>query len=160
MIPSSPNPRPVSMRASYVFEQSNGDVTKAYYHRLGESGPAGRIAVALFRAQKTSTRAKLYRGRRFKSAAYDVKQWSINELVRELRGVALYPYGWGYDPTQDMNPHVLYVELPQGQVSFHSPVRLDGPDYLSVWDGERASCARILEFCDDVLRAAESKGGS
>lgn len=55
-------------------------------------------------------------------------------------------WGWKPDPTQRHAKFVLSVDLPNGQVSFHSPVRHVGPDYEGEWDGER-----IIEFCESVL---------
>lgn len=72
------------MTAFEVFHQQNGDVTKAYYAELSSCGPLGEIAVALFRAQKRSSRAKDYRRGRWRRAAYDVKEWSISEVCRLL----------------------------------------------------------------------------
>jgi len=40
---------------------------------------------------------------------------------------------------------VVYFELPQGQVSFHSPTRGSGPDYPGEWDGTHTSQDRITE---------------
>jgi hypothetical protein len=46
---------------------------------------------------------------------------------------------------------VLYIDLPNGQASFHSKDRFKGPDYLGQFDGaEGASEARICAFCDSV----------
>jgi hypothetical protein len=63
------------------------------------------------------------------------------------------PWGWGIDNQMpEFSPrHVLYIELPQGQVSFHSHERFAGPDYLAKWDAQHASAERILRFCDEVL---------
>ena len=77
------------MTAREVFHQQNGDVTKAYYAELAALGPQGEIAVALFRAQKRSSRAKDYRRGRYRAAAYDVKSWSMRELCRLLAAHAL-----------------------------------------------------------------------
>jgi hypothetical protein len=140
-------------RAIDVFLQNDGEVTKAYYAELNALGPAGQIAVALFRCQKRSTAAKRYRGGRFRRAAYDVKNWSLGELCRLLiaHAAALgITFGWKKDPDQPFYPWVLYIELPQGQVSFHSPDRGAGPEFRCVWDGLKASQDRILEFCDAV----------
>lgn len=46
------------MKASQIFNQNNGDVTKAYYAEMNGKGFLGQLAVALFRAQKRSTAAK------------------------------------------------------------------------------------------------------
>ena len=49
------------------------------------------------------------------------------------------------------NKWVLYVDLPNiGQVSFHSPERLAGPDYDGEWDGARLSAERIIRFSQMV----------
>ena len=159
------------MKAIEVFAQSNGELTKRYYVELEKRGSLGLIAVNLFRAQKTSTRAKLYRGRRYKDAAYDTKTWSMQNLVKILAdrwpelwreniesGADRPTYGWKEDPETlfgERASWVLYVDLPQGQVSFHSPTRLDGPDYVGEWDGQRKSAERILAFCDSVYAGAE-----
>jgi len=167
------------MTASGVFHQQNGEVTTAYYARLNQLGPAGQVAVALFRAQKRSSRAKDYRRGRYRRMAYDVKSWSIDEACRllEKHGDELgIRWGWKEDPTVlfgERASWVLYVDLPvdlislqypgelgagpSGQVSFHSPHRGKGPDYLGAWDGQRASEARILAFCDAVVASC---GGS
>ena len=50
------------MNIHAIYEGSNGDATRALYEHLQTLGPAGVIALNLFRAQKCSTRAKLYRG--------------------------------------------------------------------------------------------------
>ncbi len=155
-IESAPEPR-----ASKVFHQQDGRITKAYYAELSALGPIGLVALNLFRAQKRSSRAKDYRRGKWRRAAYDVKSWSMDELCRILaeHGEALgIKFGWkedagvvfGSDPS-----FVLYVELPQGQISFHQPHRGAGPDYPGEWDGRRgASEERIIRFCDGVSGAA------
>jgi hypothetical protein len=146
------------MRATDVFAGSDGELTRRYYAALQTRGPVGLIAMNLFRAQKTSTRAKLYRGRRYKSAAYDVKSYSMSELCRVLadHGAQLgIAYGWKEDPATVFGSEpswVLYVDLASyGQVSFHSPSRGSGPAYSGEWDGQHASERRFLAFCDHVF---------
>jgi hypothetical protein len=118
-------------------------------------GPAGRVAVLLFRAQKSSRRAKMYGGHsRHGERAYGRKGESLRELSAALGESAIalgITYGWGRDEGCE-NSCVFYVELPGfGQVSFHSPDRYDGPDYPGEWDGRRASEERIINFCQQVL---------
>jgi hypothetical protein len=146
------------MNALEVWTQSNGEVTRKFYAELWELGPLGDIAVALFRANKCSARAKMYRGRGYKSAAYDRKEWSIGKLVEELIAHAEplgIVWGWREDPQQPFHKWVIYVELPNdiGQVSFHLATRGQGPDYLKDWDGQQASTERICKFCDQVFVA-------
>src|SRR5207253_3086437 len=113
------------------------------YAELEKRGPAGLVAVNLFRAQKCSTRAKVYRGRSYRDMAYDRKSWSMGNLVEilKLHGAALaIAFGWRADPLTpfgDAPSWVLYIDLPQGQVSFHSPSRGEGPEYICAWDGQR-----------------------
>src|ERR1051326_6304313 len=154
------------LRAVEVVEGSDGDGTKAYYAELEKCGPVGIVALNLFRAQKCSTRAKGYRGGirgkgSYRRMAYDRKSWSIENLCRVLaaHSEALgIRYGWKADPACvfDQDPSwVLYVDLPQGQVSFHSPNRGEGPDYAADWDGKRLSAERIIQFCDSVYARDE-----
>jgi len=139
-----------------VYLGSDGEVTKAYYRELEKYGPAGIVAVNLFRAQKCSARAKVYRGGirgkgSFKSMAYDRKNWSLNNLCHALMEHAAslgIGFGWKADPATKGYEWVLYVDLPSGQVSFHSPKRMPGPEYRGEWDGVGRSAERILEWCD------------
>jgi hypothetical protein len=142
------------VKAGDVFAQNNGNTTKAYYGELAKCGHAGELAVALFRAQKRSSAAKKYRGSRFRSDAYDVKNWSMSEITRLLQKDNLgMAWGWGYDENTPNFEHVLYVELPSGQCSFHSAERLNGPAYARGWDGFHMSKEHILRFCDAVMSA-------
>ena len=142
------------MRAEAIFLQNNGDVTKAFYAEMNGYGPAGQVAVALFRAQKRSRAAKRYRRGQFTRAAYDVKNWSLGEVCRILGvhgdklGIA---WGWQSDPKAKGYENVLYVDLPTGQCSFHSPERFAGPDYRGKWSGRHDSAEIILAFCDGVM---------
>lgn len=143
---------PISALAVYLG--SDGEFTKLYY--------AGIVALNLFRAQKCSARAKVYRGGirgqgSFRGMAYDKKQWSMKCLCEQLEksaGELGIVWGWKEDPiaeqSGDPNSWVLYVELPNGQVSFHSPSRGVGPDFAGEWDRQRQSQERIIAFCDLV----------
>lgn len=150
------------MRAIDVYLGSDGQVTTAYYRELEQLGPIGVVAMNLFRAQKCSARAKLYRGGirgkgSYKSMAYERKTYSMQQLATTLakHGEALgIRWGWKKDPKTlfgDRESWVLYVDLPQGQVSFHSPQVYIGPKYSGEWDGVKKSCERILAFCDQVF---------
>ena len=136
-----------------VYDGSDAERTKALYRELEELGPVGTIAVNLFRAQKASSRAKLYRGRGFKGAAYDKKQWSMSNLCDALHAHAgSIRWGWGIDHLQVLHRNVLYIDLPTGQVSFHSEWRSRGPDYPGEWDGCRdASADRIVRWVAQLL---------
>lgn len=160
---------PPNLDALRVYAGSDGELTKRYYALLALSGPVGEIAVNLFRAQKCSARAKKYRGGvrglgSFKGMAYDRKGWAIEQLSKAL---AAHPelgieFGWKKDPKMsEYDPcWVLYIDLPEGQVSFHSVARYAGPDYPRDWDQQKKSEERILSFCNRVvaerLRRSES----
>lgn len=138
-------------RVLAVYQGSDGDATRALYAELEQFGPRGAPAVNLFRAQKNSERAKVYRGRGYRGAAYDRKQWAMDNLAQALAGDVL-AWGWGEDPTQPFHKAVLYVDLPSGQVSFHCATRGAGPDYPGVWDRQVGqSPGRIYRFVADVL---------
>ena len=144
----------MELKASDVFHQQNGEVTKNYYAKMNSKGLPGQLAVALFRAQKRSTAAKKYRRGKFSHAAYDVKNWSLSEVCRILAVMQAFEsaprWGWKRDPKTSGYEWVLYVELPTGQCSFHSPERLNGPDYGGEWDGIGMSQERICRYCDLV----------
>lgn len=148
-----------------VYGTSNGELTRNYYKDLSVIGPIGIVAMNLFRAQKCSVRAKAYRRGSWTADAYQRKQYSMEELCKCLmqHGQSLsIPFGWKQDPNVvfskyygDENPEpswVLYIDLPTGQVSFHTKARCVGPDYPGQWDGEKgASEKRVLEFCDYIF---------
>jgi hypothetical protein len=148
-----------AMTALEVYAGSDGAETRAFYAELETLGAIGLVAMNLFRAQKCSSRAKVYRGGirgkgSYRSMAYDRKGWSLKQLCEILQahssevGIA---FGWGRDESEHLNSWVLYVDLPCGQVSFHSPERYEGSDYQGQWDGKRASEQRIIQFCQSVL---------
>lgn len=125
-----------------VFDGSDGEATRRLYIDLEMQGPVGVVAVNLFRASKSSVRAKVYRGRGYRGMAYDRKNWSIKNLSKVLithAGPLGIKWGWGVDQEAIAkgSPHcnVLYVETPAGQVSFHSRDRGVGPYYAGKWNG-------------------------
>lgn len=136
-----------------VYEGSNGDQTRALYRELEGLGPVGTVAVNLFRAHKTSGRAKDYRGgdRRgsYRKQSYATKEWSLGNLVAALTtdDVGLV-WGWAIDEAlrmrDDPHHHVLYVDLPTGQVSFHTGQRMGDRLYPGVWDGARKMGAKRI----------------
>lgn len=151
------------MNALDVYLGSNGDTTVKYYKQLSERGPVGLLAMNLFRAMKCSDRAKQYTRGSWKRDAYDRKQYSMEQLIKILQehGQAL-GIRWGIKkdpkilfgvPGQAQPSTVLYVDLPNGQVSFHSPVHYAGlPEYPDEWDGQTgASRQRVILFCDNVF---------
>jgi hypothetical protein len=149
-----------------VFKGSDGASTKALYAELETKGPAGVLALNLFRAKKNSDRAKVYRGGipgkgSYRRLAYDRKNWAMSNLVSvltqhaEALGVR---WGWKDDPAQAYHRWVLYVDTPTGQVSFHTAGRLAGPDYAGTWD--RAGDVIAIRICSwiEQLLQPESPG--
>lgn len=160
------------LNACQVYYGSNGGATRSFCVRLEKCSQLGRIAAALFRAQKASSRAKVYHGgihRRdggwdsYRELAYERKAECLGKLcwLLEEDDCGLQ-WGWKSDPGQSFAGQVLYVDLPVGQVSFHSTARFAGPDYPGDWDGEHKSEQRILDFADRVLndKHAELSGES
>ena len=140
-----------------IFEGSNGDDTKELYAALEKLGPVGHVALNLFRAQKCSGRAKVYKGRgsrEWKSNAYERKNWSLGNLCFVLAEHAEplgIRWGWKEDAEQEFHRWVLYVEIPTGQVSFHAEKRLCDVDYSGAWDGSRQSAQRIVSWVTQLL---------
>jgi hypothetical protein len=149
----------VISQARTIFDGSDAAATRAYYAQLSERGPAGLVAMNLMRAQKCSTRAKAYRGRANKDAAYARKEYSLRELCKILMAHAEslhIQWGWARDDKQKFYPWVLYVDLPlasqiPSQASWHAPARGEGPDYPDVWDGTHLSERHVLAYCDQVM---------
>lgn len=150
------------MDAQKVFDGSDGSITVEYYKLLASKGPIGKLAVALFRAQKCSERAKKYRRGSYRRDAYDRKTWSIGELIKVLEqhpnNVAQYGVRWGWkqDPNVifDGGPSwVFYCDIPTGQVSFHVRDRGQGKAYEGEWDGVRGiSQKRVIDFCNQIIK--------
>jgi hypothetical protein len=124
-------------------------------------GAAGIVAVNLFRAQKCSARAKVYRGGNghgsFRSQAYERKNWSMGNLCKVLAehaaGLGIV-WGWKIDPAQEFHNWVLYIDLPDvGQVSFHSASPLSPERYAGDWDHTHLSAERIIRYVDSILAA-------
>ena len=146
-----------------TYNGSDGDATKRMYERLTALGtPLGSIAINLFRAQKASARAKVYRGGGFRGMAYDRKQWSMGNLCDCLTTNAeaiSMTWGWQKDHSQSYHSTVLYLDLPSGQVSFHTDQRGVGPDYPGEWDGLRGmSAERVCRFVASVLDGHSATG--
>lgn len=157
----------LSVREAYFG--SDGGATLRVMTRLKKAGRLGLIAAQLFRAQKASSRAKKYRGgirRRsgefdsYRELAYEKKEKALgglcSALVADSCGIR---WGWKPDPKQPYAKFVVYIDLPNGQCSFHSPERLAGPDHDGEWDGDRGSEARIIEFCERVLAESSEECG-
>jgi hypothetical protein len=144
-----------------IYQGSNGDATKALYAELEQLGPIGLIGVNLFRACKCSERAKAYRkGPGHKTAAYDRKDWSIGNLARALQANQVLGLKWGWALDEELrgrgdpHHHIIYIELPTGQVSFHTGQRHDGPDFAGQWDGARGVAPnRICRFVARLFKA-------
>lgn len=140
---------------SLIYTGSDGEATRTLYQRLEPLGPIGIVATNLFRAVKSSMRAKDYRGGRHRRAAYDRKGWAMDNLCAVLaehaHAAGVVAWGWQVDQAQAFHRHVLYIDLPTGQVSFHTAERGAGPDYPGAWDGSKASPERIVRFVAQVI---------
>lgn len=136
-----------------IYDGSDGDRTMGLYRKLERLGGAGVLAMNLFRACKNSQRAKQYRGRQYKDAAYGRKQWAMGNLVTALEQAdPPVEWGWALDDAQPHHKWVLYIDTPRGQVSFHTAERGRGPDYSKAWDGIRdAGAGRVCSWVVDLL---------
>lgn len=148
-----------------IYEGSDGNTTKLLYERLTKNhGALGDIAVNIFRAHKTSGRAKKYRGGGYRGMAYDRKDWSIRNLCRVLAecGAAHgIRYGWKVDHSREAHQWVIYVDLPTGQVSFHQAARGEGPDYPGEWDGVKMmGPTRICKWIEIILAGGDHDLGA
>lgn len=137
--------------ASRAYRAFLSDMPLEFCTTLERLSQEGKIAALLFRAQYASSRAKRFTGRHSRSRAYDNKGEYLEKLCQVLLDNSCgLVWGWGTDCAPNMPSDVLYVDLPQGQISFHSLDRFEGPDYLSRWDGLDVSERRILLFCEQI----------
>ena len=142
-----------------AYYGSDATVTRRLHRKLESLGHEGQIAAHLLRAQKASSRAKGYgrsrhRGFRvtYSDLSYARKGDSITALCELLSKESCgLRWGWARDPANPKVEWLLYVDLPVGQVSFHSPARGTGPDYAAGWDGAQTSEERIIAYCDSLL---------
>jgi hypothetical protein len=139
-----------------IYLGSHGGRTRSYLSKLEKLGWEGKVAAQVFRAQKASSRAKAYKGGltnvSYSDLAYDAKAKAISRLCELLaEDPTRMTWGWKEDPSEDYAPWVLYVELPNGQVSFHSRERMTGPNFVGKWDEAYDSDLRILQFCDNAF---------
>ncbi len=136
------------MSVEEIFDGSDGTATRWLHRRLDKLG--GTIAKLCLLAQKSSERAKKYGRSKYRDMSYDRKGEGLEQLCAELSKQDQIRWGWGVDGN---GPHcnVLYVDLPVGQVSWHSSDRYEGPDYPDEWDGLRASHDRVIEYAHCVL---------
>lgn len=149
---------PVLDRVTAVYRGSDSMATCGLYAEL-ELVTNGMVAVNLLRICKKSSRAKTYRGRS-KGSAYSGKDWALGQLVDLLPASGL-AWGWGEDLSLkydgDPHHHILYVELPSGQVSFHMAWRHPTPYHDRGWDGVRHMAAeRICAWAATLLGEAMS----
>jgi len=138
-----------------VFEGADSARTRRVLRNLEQIGLLGRVAAQLFRTQKSSGRAKVYRGD-YAHYAYHRKGEFLKQLCELLSQQKQLAWGWGTDVEMAENGpcHVLYVDLPKGQASFHSFERWDGPDYTGDWDGTHESESNIIDFGEKIYSTA------
>ena len=89
----------------------------------------------------------------YRDLSYQRKDKKIQELAQFLennKGLVAR-WGWGKDLESEGPKNILYVDLREGQVSFHSWKRYSGDNYPGKWDRQGISEHRILAFCDRLL---------
>ncbi len=150
--PSGPRAKQPSV-ISLAYRGSDPRLTRLVTKQLEQEGDIGHIAATLFRAQKASSRAKTYRGE-YIDYAYGRKNRELGKLCT-LLGQSAFNWGWREDSSagrRGFGPRwVLYIDLPDGQVSFHAFERLCDKGYDASWDGKHESESRILSFCHRLL---------
>lgn len=148
------NARGSEIRNAYFG--SNAMATRRSYGKLESIGPLGQITAELLRAQKASARAKKYHGGHgrvsYRRRAYERKSDALGMLcaLLESDNCRLH-WGWTWDPNQSQSPWVIYIDLPNGQVSFHARDRGHGPSYEGNWDGKHESEERIIAFAETLM---------
>jgi hypothetical protein len=136
------------MTAKEAFDTSDAADFRGFAKLLEEVGALGKIAADLLRCQKSSTRAKLYGRSEYRTFSYERKETHLARLCVQLATAGL-TWGWQEDKSSHV-PWILYVDLPNGQVSFHCYERFTGPEYPGKWDEQHASEVRVIGFADWV----------
>jgi hypothetical protein len=106
-----------------------------------------RATCALVRVFVSNTEAKLAER---SGPDYAAKLGHLKTLCAELKSTP-WEWGWTIDTTKGRR-HVLVVELPTGQVAFHSPRRFAGPDYAKgIEEQTSRTIDRIGLYCQNLL---------
>lgn len=139
------------LSVSNIYSGSDPAASRKLCLTLEKKSHLGKIASELYRSQKASARAKVYRGGNYRDLAYERKGACLRKLceILSLDSCGLV-WGWGKDKDGYLDD-VLYIDLPQGQVSFHSSERFKGPKYQFSWDCQHESEDRIVAFIESVL---------
>lgn len=138
-------------RVALIYAGTDGDATRALFDELCGHGVRGRLAMHLFRAQKCTARAAIAVGT-YRDLAVGRKKWALEQLADCLRNEATYLFGWAVDPEDPRLPWVLIVDLPNGQVRFHTAVKGNGPPYPGEWEGsDEQTLERVLAFVNAAL---------
>ncbi len=131
------------------------EITSGVYQALQAHGTLGYVALNLFRASQCNLDVKQTTGRRLSREAYERKIWSISLLAETLKQHAdklHLQWGWSVDEAEPRFKHILFVELPTGQVSFNTDKRSLGPKLKANLDGQKGqSGVRICEFVTQIL---------
>jgi hypothetical protein len=108
-----------------------GEATKALYARLEACGVQGFLAVQLFRACKSSERAKVYRGGNrqgsYRRQAYDRKQWSL----RRSRSRPGLSGEWDGRPGQSASRVCVWVARILGSVEVSADMARSADQHLA-----------------------------
>jgi hypothetical protein len=123
---------------------------KMQLNRLDYCPKARAFRLAL-EIEDCSTQGKKYGWSEWSHRKYQEK----TELIEKLCKLCAIE-GWIYGKHNSMSfpPHIVYFELPLcEQISFHTTLTIDVPDYRGVWDGKRHSTLGKLEKAiTDYLR--------
>lgn len=123
--------------------------------------PAGLTASFMLRVQGYSDQAKQERSRSAAKSLYQSKDWALTRLYYALHDYAEIlgiVWGWGTDPACPGFAHVLYADIPTGQVSFHSSVGGGLPAYAKPWDGSGDTRSRIARWAKQLIDDKASTG--
>jgi hypothetical protein len=150
-----------------IYHGSNAADTRKLLDRVRELGHAGRIAAVIFRLQKTAARWRSYKGSVTRGDYSVSRQTLAKEYITEaaaelarLLTVDDYGIAWGWHFDRHVKfqdpEHVLIVELPAGQVSWHVISRGVGPDFAGLPDAVDRETAeqRVLAHVSSMIEPA------
>lgn len=115
---------------------------KIKLNKLGKTDPIARALRLALEIEDCSTQGKKYFGS-WSDTYYRKKSEFIHELI-ELFRAELWTFG--KQPSLTRPRWIIYFEIPDcEQISFHTELLTEVPDYTKAWDGKRNSTFGKLE---------------
>lgn len=117
---------------------------KLQLNQYGQNNALARAFRIALEIEDRSTQGKKYRGSEWSDKKYREKSEWIEKLCKLC---AIEGWTFGKHKSDSFHTkHIVYFELPYcEQISFHTNLSIEIPDYPKQWDGQTHSTLRKLE---------------